>query len=74
VANAENQYHEAVVFQGANEAVVSDAVFPELAQPASEPCSDLSRIVKALEALVKKLQNPIRSGLIELVQLPQRGW
>jgi hypothetical protein len=45
VADAEDQDYEAVVFQGADEAVVADAVFPEFAESALESFTDFVGIV-----------------------------
>jgi hypothetical protein len=52
MADPENQYHKPVVFQGANEAIISYAVSPEPAQCALEPPSDCSWIVQFFDALV----------------------
>src|ERR1700733_5260611 len=74
MADTENQYHKPVVFEGANEAVISDAIFPEPAQSALETCSNLPRIVRSSDALAEKLQNSLLDGLVEFIQFLQRCW
>jgi hypothetical protein len=45
VTDAEDQHDEPFVFKRADKAVVSDLVFPELAQGALKTLTDFSRIV-----------------------------
>jgi len=45
------------MFQGADEAIVSDPVFPELAECAFESLADLARVVEFGDALVKELRD-----------------
>jgi len=62
--DAKNQHHEAVMLQGTDEAVVSNTVFPELAQCAFESLADLARVVEFGDALVKELRNPASNRFI----------
>jgi len=52
------------MLQGTDEAVVSNTVFPELAQCAFESLADLARVVEFGDALVKELRNPASNRFI----------
>ena len=62
------------MFEGADQAIISDAVFPKPAQGALKSCSELSRIFQFFYALAEKIQNSIRYGFVEFAQLLQRCW
>src|ERR1700690_3821259 len=74
VTDAEDQHYRAVVLQRANEAVVSDPVFPKLAECALELSSNGSRIIQFFDGLVEKSKNSAGDGLVELIQLLERCW
>jgi hypothetical protein len=69
MADAQNQYSKPVIFQGANQVVVSNAVFPELTEGAVKSFADSPRIIQFSNAMVEELQKqaclvaPVLSGL-----------
>jgi hypothetical protein len=66
VTNPENQHYESIIFQRANQAVISDAVFPELAQGTLKSLADLTGIVELFHSLAEKIQDPTGHRFVEL--------
>ena len=54
VSDAQNEYYKPIVFEGTDKPVVSDTVFPELAQGALEPLADLLWVIESPDSLVEK--------------------
>jgi hypothetical protein len=74
VADAENKHNQTIIFQRTDEAVISDAVFPELAESPLQSFSDFSRVVEWGDPLVEKFENAVRYGFIKLVEFSLCRW
>jgi hypothetical protein len=57
VTDAQNEYYEPIMLERTDEAVVTDTVFPELAQRAFEYLPNLARVVEFGDPLVKELRD-----------------
>jgi len=66
MADTENQDYEPVVFERANDAVISDAIFPEFAQSAVQSLANLTGIVELLHSRAKKIEDPAVDRFVEL--------
>jgi len=73
MSDAENQNYKAVVLKRADDAVVSNAIFPELAQSALKPFADSAGIVKPRDSLVQKSGDASSNGFVELVEFYLSG-
>jgi hypothetical protein len=73
VTDAENEYHQPIMLQGTDEAIVSDAVLPETAQRALKPFPNLSRVIELGNSFVEKLRNAAGDGLVQSVEFFLRG-
>ena len=67
--NADDPNHQLIVLHGADDAVVPDAVFPEIAQGALQPLADFSGIVQFPDPVPKKFEDSVGDGLVELAEL-----
>ncbi len=61
------------MLDGTDDAVVSHAVFPELAQCSLQPFADLMWIIQLGNSFVEKLRNAAGNRLIEPVEFFLRG-
>jgi hypothetical protein len=69
MADAKNQNEQPIVFDLADEPVITNAVFPELPElGAVQSLSDASRIVQSSDAFVEKLQDALALLRVELAQ------
>jgi len=74
MADAKDQDEHAGVFDFRDEAVVADAVFPELAKlGAVQSLTDAARMFERREALVEKLEDALAVRLVEFMKLAGRG-
>jgi hypothetical protein len=70
----EDQHHQAVVLDLANEPVVAHAVLPELPEPwALQRLAQCPRVVEFRQSLVKELQDSLLVLRVELAEFPIRG-
>ena len=74
VTDAQNEYHQSIMLQRTDEAIVSDTVFPELAQCRSQAFADLTRVIELGNSFVQKLRDPAGDGLVETVEFFLSGW
>jgi hypothetical protein len=73
MSNAQDEDDQAVIFDFANEPVVTYSVCPKLSQPGALHCfSDATRIVQIRQSLMKKSQDTRGGLLVEFVQLSFR--
>lgn len=68
VPDADNDDYHAVVLERADQTVIPDAVFPELAQCPLQALADPPRIVERFYPLVQEAEDSVRDGLAELFQ------
>ena len=73
MTDAEHQHDKSMALQGADDAVVSYAVFPELTQGALKSFADFSGIVEFANTLVKEFQDAAANRLVEIAKLPLSG-
>src|SRR5882762_1738066 len=69
VADTENENQQPIVFDLADEPVVADAVFPELAEFGTlQSLTDTARVVQSGDAFVEKFQDALALLRVELAQ------
>src|SRR6266852_2712080 len=69
VANAENKNHQSIVFDLADEPVITHAVFPELAElGALQSLTNAAWVIQWGDAFVEKLQDALALLRVELAQ------
>src|SRR5713226_1069072 len=73
MSEAKDQHHQAIVFEFADEPIVTDSVFPEFAQSrAVQRLSHTAWIVQAGNSFVEKLQDALGLRRVEFAQLAVR--
>src|SRR2546430_10795047 len=71
ISDAEDQNHQTIVFDLADEPVISHAIFPELPKPrAVQRFSDAAWIIQLGNALMKELQDALAVLRVEFVEFP----
>ncbi len=68
VPDADNDDYHEVVPERADQTVIPDPVFPELAQCSLQALADLPRIIERSYSLVQEAEDSARGGLVELFQ------
>ncbi len=72
--HAENQNHQAVIFDFADQSVIAHAVFPELPQPrAVQRLSNAARIVEFRHSSMQELQDSLSVLRVELAEFAVGG-
>ena len=71
--HAKNQNNQAVIFDFADEPVVTHAVLPKLGQRAVQCLSQAARIVELGHALTKELQDPLSVLWVEFREFAGGG-
>jgi hypothetical protein len=74
VSDAKHQHNQSIVLERADDAVISDAVAPELAKHALKALANLAGIVKLSNPFMEKFQNAAADSSIKLVYLLLGGW
>src|ERR1039458_9965530 len=69
VTDADNPNHQPIVLHGADDSVVPNAVFPEIAQGALHPLADFPGIVQFLDPAPQKFKDSVGDGFVELPEL-----
>jgi hypothetical protein len=64
MTDAQNQHHQPIMFERTDETIVSDTIFPELAERAFESLADFARVVEFGDALVKELRDTTSNRFI----------
>jgi hypothetical protein len=72
--HAKHEYHQSLVLQGADKAVVAHAIFPELAQGSLESFADFAGIIELPDSLIQKLEDAPCYRLIQPVKFSLGGW
>src|ERR1700676_4929078 len=67
--NADDPNHQLIVLQGADDSIISNAVFPEIAQRAVQPRADFPRIVHLLDPAPQKFKDSVGYWFVELPEL-----
>src|SRR6266478_6529165 len=71
ISDAQDQNHQTIVFDLADEPVIAHAIFPELSKPrAVQRLSDAARIVELGNPLMKELQDALAVLRVEFVEFP----
>src|SRR5467141_3743249 len=71
ISDAQDQNHQTIVFDLADEPVIAHAIFPELSKPrAVQRLSDAARIVQLGNPLMKELQDALAVLRVEFVEFP----
>src|SRR5260370_31095082 len=71
VSDAQDQNHQTIVFDLADEPVIAHAIFPELPKPrAVQRLSDAAWIVQLGNPLMKELQDALAVLCVEFVEFP----
>jgi hypothetical protein len=71
ISDAEDQNHESIIFDLADEPVIAHAIFPELSKPrAVQRVSDAAWIVQLGNPLMKELQDALAVLRVEFVEFP----
>src|SRR5258708_77619 len=69
VPNADDPNHQLVVLQGADDSIISNAVFPEITQRTLQPLADFPGIVQFLDPAPKKFEDSVGDGFVEFPEL-----
>ena len=71
ISDAQEQNHQTVVFDLADEPVIAHAIFPELSKPrAVQRLSDAAWIVQLGNPLIKELQDALAVLRVEFAEFP----
>ena len=73
-AHAEHEDYQTFILKRTDDAVISDAVPPELAESTLKSFTDLARIFQFGDSITQELEDAIGDRLIEIVQLPLCDW
>jgi hypothetical protein len=71
--DAEDKYHEPIVIDRADKAVISNAVFPEIAEGAPKSFTDFVRIIESRDSFVKELRDTPSDRSIQPVEFSLRA-
>ena len=72
MTEVQNEHDEPIMLPGADKAVASNALLPELAERALEPCADLPRVIEFPDSLAEKLENAAGDRFIRLIEFSLR--
>ena len=68
MADAKHENYKALMLKRTDDAMVADAVSPELAKSALETLADASWMVEFAEPFVEKLRDTASDGFVELIE------
>ena len=66
MTEVQNEHDEPIMLPGADKAVASNALLPELAERALEPCADLPRVIEFPDSLLENLRMQRATGFSSL--------